>query len=702
MTPSLPHDSPAPNLADAVAAARFAGLEAGLTPSAVTQPWSPQRWHGPRVIVAMALTMSGLVLTLALVAAWELRERTRSEWADQLSTVSLMMAEQVTQTMFSAHTVLDSIDVLVRSAGIDSDAGFRQLAAGRDMHELLVNRTSGHPVIDVATLVANDGQVLNFTRGFPAPPINLAERDYFRAHGADPALVTFTSAPVRNKGNGQWVFYISRAVRDGRGQLLGLILVGVSVEWFSQFYERVGTSLGDGASLSLWRSDFTLMTRWPFAEAQVGQVMRHTGTYQMVAQQQRDHGIVTTDGPGPWGAAADLAHMAAPRVVARYPFIVTPVITEDFYLASWRRSVAWIGLTAAVSLVLVGVGMRSLLAADRQLRRELHERVQAQDSLRAAHEQLERRVAERTADLRREIGERERAQQALTALNDHIAHVSHRAGMAEVANSVLHNVGNVLNSVNVAVTLIGDQVRQSALADLPRAVALLQAHEHDLPAYLGHDPQGRQLPAFLGLLAEQWQREHQALGDETARLTANVQHIKDIVSRQQSLSGLGGLVSLIDLPALIDDVLALHAAALQRAGLQVQCEHTGPTQWHGDRSKLTQILLNLVVNAEEATLARTDGAAPRRLIIRSSVADDQRLRLVVQDNGCGLAPDAQARLFAYGYTTKPTGHGFGLHASAIAAQEMGGSLSAHSDGAGQGATFTLSLPDGASRQTPAS
>ncbi len=651
---------------------------------------------GRQIIIVMALLMAALVVVVTLTAYYSVRERVQRKWADQLSTMSLMMAEQASQTMFSAHTVLASIDSQIGAAHVDSEDAYRRLAGTKEMHELLVSRTASNPIIDVVSLVASNGQVLNFTRSYPAPAINLAERDYFRAHTADPGLDSYTSVPVHNKGNGKWVFYISRPVRDGQGRLLGLILVGVSVEWISQFYERIGASLGTGASLSMWRSDFTLMTRWPFVEDQVGKVMHNTGTYKVIGEQRLDHGIVMIDGLREFGTKASVTRMTAPRVVPRYPFIVTAAVSDDYYLDNLRIGVVWIFSTAAITLALIGMGSRSLLRADTQLRRELHVRMLAQDALRVAHEQLEARVADRTADLRHEIAEREQAQLALASLNDHIAAVSHRAGMAEVVNSVLHNVGNVLNSVNVSVTLIGDQLRQSAMVDLPRAVALLQAHERDLATYLIHDAQGRQLAGFFALLAEQWRREHQVLTDEAMQLTANVQHIKDIVSRQQSLSGLSGLVSAIDLPALVDDVLTLHAGAVQRARLQVQLDHRGPTRWHGDRSKLTQILLNLVVNAEEALGAMPDDDAPRCLTIRCAVSDDQHLRIEVQDNGSGITPEAQARLFTYGYTTKPTGHGFGLHASAIAAQEMGGSLTAHSAGAGLGATFILSLPHGAS------
>lgn len=658
--------------------------------------------NGRRVIIVMALLMAALVIGVTVTAYFSVRDRVQRKWADQLSTMSLMMAEQASQTMFSAHTVLDSIDSQISAAHVDNEDAYRRLAGTKEMHELLVSRTASNPIIDVVSLVASNGQVLNFTRSYPAPLINLAERDYFRAHSADPRLDSYTSVPVRNKGNGKWVFYISRPVRDGQGHLLGLILVGVSVEWISQFYERIGASLGTGASLSMWRSDFTLMTRWPFVEDQVGRVMLNTGTHKVIAEQKLDHGIVMNEGLREFGATATVTRMTAPRVVPRYPFIVTAAVSDDYYLDNLRIGVVWIFSTAAITLVLIGLGTRSLLRADTQLRRELNDRVRAQDALRVAHEQLEVRVAERTVDLRHEITEREQAQQALANLNEHIAAVSHRAGMAEVVNSVLHNVGNVLNSVNVSVTMIGDQLRQSAMLDLPRAVALLQAHEHDLPDYLSHDAQGRQLAGFLALLAEQWQREHQLLTDESSQLSANVQHIKDIVSRQQSLSGMSGMVSTIDLPALVDDVLTLHAGALQRGGLHLLRNHHGPTQWQGDRSKLTQILLNLVVNAEESLSAMPDVVAPRCLAIRCVVSDDLRLEIEVQDNGSGVAPEALARLFAYGYTTKPTGHGFGLHASAIAAQEMGGSLTARSAGTGLGATFILSLPDGASSRVTAS
>jgi C4-dicarboxylate-specific signal transduction histidine kinase len=379
--------------------------------------------------------------------------------------------------------------------------------------------------------------------------------------------------------------------------------------------------------------------------------------------------------------------------VKRYPFIVVPVITEQLYLRHWRTSVNWIFGGAAFSLLLVLLGMRWLLRAYGLLQQELAERVRAQASLRTAHEELENRVRERTGQLTAEVAERRLAQEALARVNSQIASVSHRAGMAEVANSVLHNVGNVLNSVNVSVSLLSERLKRTPLADFPAATALMQTHEGHLADYLTQDEQGRQLPGFLGMLSQQWEVEQNAMLTETEQLRNSVQHIKEIVSRQQSLSGHSAVTETFNVKEAINDALTIHGSALERSSIKVGVSAQESTLWRGDRSKIAQIILNLVVNAEEALAAsRTED---RVLTIDSVHGDDGALVVTVADNGVGITAATLEKLFSYGFTTKSDGHGFGLHASALAAQEMGGSLKAFSDGENRGAAFVLSLPSAA-------
>ena len=109
-----------------------------------------------------------------------------------------------------------------------------------------------------------------------------------------------------------------------------------------------------------------------------------------------------------------------------------------------------------------------------------------------------------------------------------------------------------------------------------------------------------------------------------------------------------------------------------------------------DRHRVLLILMNLIRNANQAL----DGVVDRSpcITFNAALADGPVLRITVTDNGNGITPEHLTRIFFHGFTTRKEGHGFGLHSCALAAQEMGGSLTVHSDGAGQGATFILEIP----------
>jgi len=277
---------------------------------------------------------------------------------------------------------------------------------------------------------------------------------------------------------------------------------------------------------------------------------------------------------------------------------------------------------------------------------------------------------------------------------------------------VLHNVGNVLNSVNVSAGLIGERLGQSSVRGLARAVALLDAHADDPRAYLAHDPQGRLLPAYLRELANVLVAEHEALADELSTLARSVDHIKDVVATQQSYAGAPRLIESLSLETLVDDALRMNADSLTRHGIPVvkQLEALPPLPL--DRHRQLLILVNLIGNAKQALgaaaagagagapclsigAALIDGAAGGASGASEGAADGARwLRISVADNGEGIAPENLTRVFSHGFTTRRDGHGFGLHTCALAAREMGGSLTAHSDGPGRGATFILDLPAG--------
>ncbi|WP_224241253.1 ATP-binding protein [Hyalangium gracile] len=291
----------------------------------------------------------------------------------------------------------------------------------------------------------------------------------------------------------------------------------------------------------------------------------------------------------------------------------------------------------------------------------------------------------------RNISARKDAEFRMGEMYRTLVDVSRQAGMAEIATGVLHNVGNTLNSVNVSTTLVLDQLRQSRLPGLARLSELLQERSRELTSFLTQDPQGQVLPAYLSALSEQLQKEHTVLLKEMRSLSDSVDHIKAVVSMQQKYARVAGAVEEVQVPQLIDEALRLHAISFERLGIRIERNYAPVPPLLIDRHRLLQILVNLLSNARDALLS--SGVEGKRLVIDIHLsADGQQLVLQLTDNGMGIAAENLPRMFTQGFTTKKTGHGFGLHISALAAMEMQGRLSCTSPGPGKGATFTLEFP----------
>jgi PAS domain S-box-containing protein len=289
-----------------------------------------------------------------------------------------------------------------------------------------------------------------------------------------------------------------------------------------------------------------------------------------------------------------------------------------------------------------------------------------------------------------DVTQRKRAEIELTQLHRRLLETSRQAGMAEVATGVLHNVGNVLNSVNVSATLVIDRIRESKAANLIKLGAILREHKEDMPRFLIHDPKGQRVPEYLLKLADQIEAERKTMTGELESLRKNVEHIKDIVAMQQNYAKVSGVFETVAVAELVEDALQINASALARHGLEIVREF-GPNQpVTVERHKVLQILVNLLQNAKHAC---DDSGRPDKQVTVRIARDAARVRVSIIDNGIGIPAENLTRIFAHGFTTKKNGHGFGLHSGALAAKELGGSLTAHSDGPGHGAAFTLELPE---------
>lgn len=288
-----------------------------------------------------------------------------------------------------------------------------------------------------------------------------------------------------------------------------------------------------------------------------------------------------------------------------------------------------------------------------------------------------------------DVTERVAGEQREDILQQQLRDASRQAGMADVATSVLHNVGNVLNSVNVSANLVADSLKRSRAPGLGRVVSLLQEHQSDLGRFVAHDERGKVLPVYLAELSRHLSADNKSALQELDLLKDNINHIKDIVNMQQRYAKLGGMAELTDIKHLVEESMRINAGAFERHAVKVVRKYAQVPEITVDKHKVLQILVNLLGNAKDA--CEGVGGEERSVTIHVEKCA-MGVRVAVTDNGAGIAPENMNRLFTHGFTTKKTGHGFGLHSSALAAKEIDGVLRAESSGPGFGATFVLELP----------
>ena len=331
---------------------------------------------------------------------------------------------------------------------------------------------------------------------------------------------------------------------------------------------------------------------------------------------------------------------------------------------------------------------------------EQHERQRAEIALAAQQErndllEARSRMVEELADAKRTAEEALQKNEEVTAklleTQSELMATAREAGRAEIATNVLHNVGNVLNSVNISAGVIGSALRNSRVAGLTRAMQLMAEHSGDLGAFLTRDEKGRMLPGYLTAEAEALDKERHAMLEELARLIKSIDHIKDIVATQQSHAATANVIEPVQPAELADEALRMQGTALARHQVSVVREYASLPAVPLDRGRVLQILVNLISNAK-AAMSGLPEDKPHRMTVRVEATADGYLVFSVRDEGEGIPPENLTRIFSHGFTTRKTGHGFGLHSSALTARQMGGTLSASSEGVGKGATFTLELP----------
>ncbi len=267
---------------------------------------------------------------------------------------------------------------------------------------------------------------------------------------------------------------------------------------------------------------------------------------------------------------------------------------------------------------------------------------------------------------------------------------AHRAGMAEIASEVLHNVGNAVNSANCSVEMLDERLGKSKLGGLEKATKLLREQAPRAAEFFGNDPRGLKLIDYISSLNDILLQERDDNQSEVTRLRETVRHIRDAIATQQTFAGRSNFRQDVDLQSLIDEILQMNQELLRSSEIQVSVNLPSLPELQLNKSKMTQVLVNLVRNAVQAMHEKPSDQ--RRLSISAQVVDDDGIEIEVSDSGSGFGEEVRNQLFTHGFTTKADGNGFGLHYCANAIREAGGDITAESEGVEQGASFRIRLP----------
>lgn len=290
-----------------------------------------------------------------------------------------------------------------------------------------------------------------------------------------------------------------------------------------------------------------------------------------------------------------------------------------------------------------------------------------------------------------DITERKINQENIEKMHQQLLSISRQAGMAEVATSVLHNIGNILNSANVSISLLHEITDKLRVDKLLKLSEIIKEHLEKKDSYLTEDPNGKIIPNYLIALSQNMLEEKNNIVTEINNIDVHINHIKDIVALQKDISGIAGMKENIHLNEVIDLAIQMGCSSAETKDIQLIKDYQYDGSIISEKAKLLQIIVNLIRNARDSVAAFQQ--IPKIISITTKKSNDKPCVIVqIQDNGSGISNKNLTRIFSLGFTTKPNGHGFGLHSSAIAATELKGSLTAESEGIGKGATFILELP----------
>ena len=297
-----------------------------------------------RLILICVITLAIIVVSSAGLIIYNLRDRVIAENEAALTNSALIIAKQIEQT-FTGMEVLqrEFAEDISRASGINK-ATFDSQLSRYDFHLKLRDKIAGIPYVGALIIYNADGKLINYSRPWPVPDINIADRDYFIAAKADQSARPVLSAPVRNRATGSWVMNLVRKINSPSGEFLGIVATAFELQYLQNYLSAISSD--PDSSFAMFRSDGSLLARYPQNDIDIGRRWPNAVSLKLTAE--ADHGVGMSA-----GVIDGVIRMVAARRVNNFPIVVTATKTAEALFSGWRRSSFYIAGASAVIIVLI-------------------------------------------------------------------------------------------------------------------------------------------------------------------------------------------------------------------------------------------------------------------------------------------------------------------------------------------------------------